>query len=42
MESDRYWRNIRTFTLHDPIDYKIRDLGNWVLNGEFPQPSFYA
>jgi alkylation response protein AidB-like acyl-CoA dehydrogenase len=38
---DRYWRNLRTFTLHDPVDYKLRDLGNWWLKGEFPQPSFY-
>lgn len=39
---DRYWRNLRTFTLHDPVDYKLRDIGNWVLNDELPQPSFYS
>jgi len=39
---DRYWRNLRTFTLHDPIDYKVRDLGNWALNNEYPQPNFYS
>lgn len=39
---DRYWRNLRTFTLHDPIDYKIKDVGNWALNDVLPQPSFYA
>jgi alkylation response protein AidB-like acyl-CoA dehydrogenase len=39
---DRYWRNLRTFTLHDPIDYKICDLGNWALNGNYPQPNFYS
>jgi alkylation response protein AidB-like acyl-CoA dehydrogenase len=39
---DRYWRNLRTFTLHDPIDYKIRDLGNWVLNDQYPEPNFYS
>ncbi len=39
---DRYWRNLRTFTLHDPIDYKLRDLGNWLLNSELPQPGFYS
>jgi alkylation response protein AidB-like acyl-CoA dehydrogenase len=39
---DRFWRNLRTFTLHDPVDYKIRALGNWVLNGEFPTPDFYS
>lgn len=39
---DRFWRNLRVFTLHDPIDYKIRHLGNWVLNGEYPTPDFYS
>jgi alkylation response protein AidB-like acyl-CoA dehydrogenase len=39
---DRYWRNLRTFTLHDPVDYKIRAIGDWVLNGEFPTPDFYS
>ncbi len=29
---DRYWRNVRTFTLHDPVDYKVREVGNWALN----------
>jgi alkylation response protein AidB-like acyl-CoA dehydrogenase len=38
---DRYWRNLRTFTLHDPLDYKLQDLGNWALNDEFPKPNFY-
>ncbi|MCF4967095.1 acyl-CoA dehydrogenase family protein [Nostoc sp. CMAA1605] len=39
---DRYWRNLRTFTLHDPVDYKIRDIGNWALNNELPEPNFYS
>lgn len=39
---DRYWRNLRTFTLHDPIDYKIKDVGNWVLNDQYPEPNFYS
>ncbi|MBD3886198.1 acyl-CoA dehydrogenase family protein [Phormidium tenue FACHB-886] len=39
---DRYWRNLRVFTLHDPVDYKIRNIGNWVLNDEFPTPDFYS
>lgn len=39
---DRYWRNLRTFTLHDPVDYKVRDLGNWALNDTYPTPDFYA
>jgi alkylation response protein AidB-like acyl-CoA dehydrogenase len=39
---DRYWRNLRTFTLHDPLDYKVQDLGNWTLNDEHPKPNFYT
>jgi alkylation response protein AidB-like acyl-CoA dehydrogenase len=38
---DRYWRNLRTFTLHDPVDYRIRDIGNWVLNQELPHTGAY-
>lgn len=38
---DRYWRNLRTQTLHDPLDYKIRELGDWALNQSPPQPTFY-
>jgi alkylation response protein AidB-like acyl-CoA dehydrogenase len=39
---DRYWRDLRTFTLHDPVDYKLRDIGNWLLNDIFPTPSQYS
>lgn len=39
---DRYWRDLRTFSLHDPIDYKFRDIGNWVLNQQYPTPSQYS
>ena len=39
---DRYWRNLRTHTLHDPIDYKVRELGDWALNHQLPKPSIYS
>ena len=39
---DRFWRNLRTHTLHDPADYKIRELGDWALNHQLPKPSFYS
>lgn len=39
---DRYWRNLRTHTLHDPVDYKLRELGDWALNHKLPKPSFYS
>ncbi|MFD6439253.1 acyl-CoA dehydrogenase family protein [Peribacillus sp. NPDC060186] len=39
---DRFWRNIRTHSLHDPIDYKIRDIGNWALNSRLPEITPYS
>lgn len=39
---DRYWRNLRVYSLHDPVDYKYQDLGNWVLNNQYPKPGFYS
>ncbi|MCC6074053.1 acyl-CoA dehydrogenase family protein [Pseudomonas sp. GCM10022188] len=39
---DRYWRNLRTQTLHDPVDYKLRELGDWALNAALPTPTFYS
>jgi alkylation response protein AidB-like acyl-CoA dehydrogenase len=39
---DRFWRNVRTQTLHDPIDYKLVEIGDFVLNGDLPVPSFYS
>ncbi|MPZ73650.1 MAG: SfnB family sulfur acquisition oxidoreductase [Nitriliruptorales bacterium] len=33
---DRHWRNARTLTLHDPVDYKRRLVGDFVLNGQLP------
>ncbi|MED0650227.1 MULTISPECIES: acyl-CoA dehydrogenase family protein [Aeribacillus] len=39
---DRFWRNVRTHTLHDPIEYKIRDIGEWALNGKLPEITPYS
>ncbi|MGE8496758.1 MAG: acyl-CoA dehydrogenase family protein [Pseudomonas sp.] len=39
---DRFWRNVRVHTLHDPLDYKVRDIGHWLLSGQGPQPSLYS
>lgn len=39
---DRFWRDLRTHTLHDPADYKRRDIGRWLLSGAWPTPSFYS
>ena len=29
---DRYWRNLRTFTSHDPVDYKLLTIENPCVN----------
>lgn len=39
---DRFWRNVRVHTLHDPVDYKIRDLGRHALDGSLPEPTAYS
>lgn len=39
---DRYWRDLRTFSLHDPVAYKYQAIGDWLLNQELPVPSQYS
>jgi hypothetical protein len=29
-------------TLHDTIDYKLRDIGRYVLSGRLPDPTAYS
>jgi alkylation response protein AidB-like acyl-CoA dehydrogenase len=33
---DRHWRNVRTHSLHDPVRWKYRHVGAYVLNGTLP------
>jgi len=33
---DRFWRNARTHTLHDPVRWKFHAVGNYYLNGTLP------
>lgn len=33
---DRFWRNVRTHSLHDPVRWKFHAIGNAVLNGVNP------
>lgn len=33
---DRCWRNARTLSSHNPVIYKIRDIGNWEVNKQAP------
>lgn len=35
---DRRWRDVRTHTLHDPVFYKQREVGDHALNGRIPEP----
>jgi alkylation response protein AidB-like acyl-CoA dehydrogenase len=38
---DRHWRNVRTHTVHDPVAYKAREVGDWALNRRAPEFSLY-
>lgn len=38
---DRHWRNVRTHTVHDPVAYKAKEIGDFVLNGRAPEFSLY-
>lgn len=33
---DRYWRDARTHTLHDPVRWRLFDVGNYYLNDKVP------
>lgn len=39
---DRYWRNVRVHTLHDPLDYRRKEIGRWLLADELPNPYAYG
>jgi len=39
---DRFWRDVRTHTLHDPLAYKVREVGDYFLNDQLPEPTFYT
>ncbi len=38
---DLFWRNARTFTLHDPVDYRRQRVGKYLLTGEAPPIGWY-
>ncbi len=38
---DMYWRNARTFTLHDPVDYRRQRIGRYLLGVETPPVSWW-
>ncbi|TQL46747.1 alkylation response protein AidB-like acyl-CoA dehydrogenase [Homoserinimonas aerilata] len=39
---DRHWRDIRTHSLHDPVDYKKIEVGAHYLNGTIQPVSLYT
>jgi len=39
---DRFYRSARTMTLHDPLDWKNNEIGNYLLTDTPPSPSFYS
>lgn len=39
---DRFWRNARVHTLHDPVDVKLREIGRHALDGSIPEPGSYS
>lgn len=39
---DRFWRDVRTHSLHDPVAYKNRELGEFVLLDKVSQISLFA
>ncbi len=36
---DRYWRDVRTLTLHDPVNYQAKLVGEYLLQGKHPKMS---
>ncbi|MGW5049918.1 acyl-CoA dehydrogenase family protein [Actinokineospora sp. NPDC004072] len=39
---DRFWRNVRTHTLHHPVAYQRREVGLFRLCDEIPEPARYS
>ena len=39
---DLFWRNVRTYTLHDPVDYKSIEVGAHFLDGRLQPVSLYT
>ena len=39
---DRHWRNIRTLTLHDPVEWKLHLTGDYLLRENNPPISSHS
>ncbi|WP_317930070.1 acyl-CoA dehydrogenase family protein [Halioxenophilus sp. WMMB6] len=38
---DYWWRNARTLSLHDPVEWKMHEIGRHLLTGWEPEPGIY-
>ncbi|MDP9898712.1 acyl-CoA dehydrogenase family protein [Variovorax ginsengisoli] len=38
---DRFWRNARIHTLHNPAEYKTRNVGRWFVSDAPPEPGTF-
>jgi len=39
---NRFWRDARTLTIHDPVDYKYRLIGDYLLNSALPPVTAFS
>jgi alkylation response protein AidB-like acyl-CoA dehydrogenase len=39
---DRFLRDVRTITLHDPVEWKARLVGEYVLHGKYEYIPFFT
>jgi alkylation response protein AidB-like acyl-CoA dehydrogenase len=39
---DAWWRRLRAHSLNDPVDFKRREIGRWMLTGDLPRASLYS
>ncbi|MBB3102189.1 acyl-CoA dehydrogenase family protein [Azomonas macrocytogenes] len=39
---DRFWRDTRTHSLHDPLVHKVLEVGEYALNGRYPAVRAYT
>lgn len=39
---DSWWRRLRANSLHDPIDFKRREIGRWILCGDLPRATLFS
>ena len=38
---DRYWRDVRSYSVHHPTSYMIKGIGEWALPGQATKPAIF-